>query len=80
LSAQNPSPEALLVRGPRVASDSLVASHRRSGTNDKRALGVESVAVPLAGDHLAGCHWQAWLLAAQALCPGTEKAEILRVF
>src|ERR1700730_13761160 len=34
-SAQNPGSQALFVRGPRLASDSLVASRRRRGTNDK---------------------------------------------
>jgi RNase P subunit RPR2 len=78
LPVQNPDPQALFGQVPRVASDRPVACRRRSGTNDKRATVVCSAAVPLAGERLAGCHWQAWLPAARAPCPATEEAGILR--
>src|ERR1700680_242347 len=49
-------------------------------TNDKRARGMESGARPLGGENPAGCHWNAWLLAARAPCAGARETGILRVF
>ena len=64
--------------GSRPASG--IPAGRCDRTNDKRARGMESGARPLGGETPAGCHWNAWLLAARAPCAGASETGILRVF